>query len=84
MTDAGLSRLRELRCRRTIKLLGESRTRGTGGVGLGLSIVAHLVRVLGGSISVVSEVDRGSTFRVELPVRFVATVEQPMPLAAAS
>ncbi len=66
--------------------LGASSTRDTGGVGLGLSIVAHLVRVLGGSISVVSEVGRGSAFRVELPVRFVAaTASGEVPrLAAAS
>jgi signal transduction histidine kinase len=66
--------------------LGDSSTRDTGGVGLGLSIVAHLVRVLGGSISVVSEVGRGSAFRVELPVRFVAaTAGGEIPrLAAAS
>jgi signal transduction histidine kinase len=53
--------------------LGSSNTRSTGGVGLGLSIVAHLVRVLGGSVSVVSEVGRGTAFRVELPVRLSGT-----------
>jgi signal transduction histidine kinase len=37
------------------------------GVGLGLAIVHGIVTALGGSIDVVSEVGRGTTFRVEIP-----------------
>ena len=40
---------------------------GTGGTGLGLSIAHGLVQRLSGSISVVSELGSGSTFRVTLP-----------------
>ena len=46
----------------------ESRTRTTGGAGLGLSIVQALVVQAGGTISVRSEVGRGSTFSVALPL----------------
>jgi len=44
-----------------------ARTRRSNGSGLGLSIVATIVREHGGSIDVESEVGRGSCFRVQLP-----------------
>ena len=37
------------------------------GAGLGLSLVYHIVDMHGGSISVTSEVDKGSRFTVSLP-----------------
>lgn len=49
--------------------VGDANTRGTAGVGLGLSIVKQLVEVLGGTASVSSHVGAGSTFRIEIPCR---------------
>jgi CheY-like chemotaxis protein len=43
-------------------------TRKYGGTGLGLTITRSIVEMLGGSISVRSQVDQGSTFTVSLPV----------------
>jgi len=45
----------------------KARSRELGGTGLGLSIVKHLTLALGGTASVASEPDKGSTFRVRLP-----------------
>ncbi len=45
----------------------QSRNRATGGAGLGLTIVKRLVEAHGGEISVTSDADSGTTFRVLLP-----------------
>ena len=45
-----------------------SATRVHGGVGLGLHIVKVFTEMLGGSIAVTSELNRGSTFTITLPV----------------
>lgn len=46
----------------------KARSREIGGTGLGLAIVKHLCQVFGGTVSVSSQLGRGSTFTVRLRV----------------
>jgi len=56
-------------------------TRTSGGIGLGLALVRHLVEAHGGAVSVWSAGPRlGSTFEVTLPVQGVRSDTAPVPL----
>ncbi|GGC86517.1 hybrid sensor histidine kinase/response regulator [Chelatococcus reniformis] len=60
------------------------RGRRYGGTGLGLAISKGLAEAMGGTISVDSEIGRGSTFRVQLPFGLTADVEEDETVAVAS
>jgi two-component system phosphate regulon sensor histidine kinase PhoR len=47
--------------------IDKTRSRSSGGTGLGLAIVKHIALVHGGSVSVESEVGKGSTFYLTIP-----------------
>jgi len=64
--------------------VGESSTRRTGGLGLGLSMARQLAETLGGTVTVSSRVGHGSTFRLDLPCRLPGRPGEESPLPAAT
>ena len=46
----------------------KARSQQVGGTGLGLSIVKHLVQAFGGKVDVTSQLEKGTTFCVRLPL----------------
>ncbi len=67
-TGIGIEPMHQERIFERFYRVDKARSRDLGGTGLGLAIVKHLVRGLGGAISLTSTLGGGSTFRVELPL----------------
>jgi two-component system, OmpR family, phosphate regulon sensor histidine kinase PhoR len=67
-TGPGIPRRDQARIFERFYRVDRARSRETGGTGLGLSIVKHVAENHGGRVTLQSELGRGSTFVVQLPV----------------
>ncbi|MCB9762465.1 MAG: type IV pili methyl-accepting chemotaxis transducer N-terminal domain-containing protein [Alphaproteobacteria bacterium] len=80
-TGIGMTELQVGRIFNRFSQADSSTTRRYGGTGLGLNIVRQISEMLGGTITVRSELHRGSTFTLTIPVRYSETREEPRPEA---
>jgi signal transduction histidine kinase/DNA-binding response OmpR family regulator len=73
VSDTGIGMTPEQRARlfQPFSQADASTTRRYGGTGLGLAITQHFCQIMGGDITVESEVGKGSTFTVRLPTEIV-------------
>jgi two-component system phosphate regulon sensor histidine kinase PhoR len=67
-TGVGIPREHQHRVFERFYRVDRARSRAVGGTGLGLAIVKHLTQAFGGRVELESELERGSTFRVWLPI----------------
>ncbi|NWF93248.1 MAG: HAMP domain-containing protein [Syntrophaceae bacterium] len=68
-TGIGIPKVEHEKIFKRFYRVDKSRSKETGGVGLGLSIAEWIAHAHGGRIEVESELDKGSTFTVYLPIQ---------------
>jgi PAS domain S-box-containing protein len=77
-TGIGMSREQIDRLYRPFMQADASTTKKYGGTGLGLAISRRLCQMMGGSLSVESQLGRGSVFTVRLPGDAATAIERPI------
>jgi two-component system sensor histidine kinase/response regulator len=71
-TGIGIAPDRQARIFESFHQVDSGLSRNYPGLGLGLALVQKLLALMGGSIAAESELDKGSTFTVRLPIRLPA------------
>jgi signal transduction histidine kinase len=74
-TGPGIAEADQARIFEEFQQVDNSNTRQKGGTGLGLAISKRIVEMHGGTLTVDSELGKGSTFRVVVPVQIEAAKE---------
>jgi signal transduction histidine kinase/CheY-like chemotaxis protein len=77
-TGIGISQEAISRIFKEFQQADSSTTRQYGGTGLGLSISRNLAHLLGGELTVKSELGKGSTFTLRIPIQYRSTLVQSM------
>jgi two-component system sensor histidine kinase/response regulator len=77
-TGEGIAKKQQRRVFEAFTQQDASTTRQFGGTGLGLSICKELVTLMGGTISIVSEVGKGSSFEFSIPFKISEPPSQPI------
>ncbi len=82
-TGIGIDPDRQARIFESFHQVDSGLSRNYPGLGLGLALVQKLLALMGGQITAESELDKGSTFTVRLPIRLPAGTREKIPQPAA-